>query len=134
MRAYKDGSRADESMKGVVAALDDTAVKNLAAFYAAQQPQPTKVEKPLTTAEWVQRCDRCHGINGNSTDVRVPAIAAQRADYLEKSLQAYQSGVRKDSPMSAMSGSLTPEDIAGLADYYARQRARSFVYVLLPAR
>ena len=134
MRAYKDGSRADESMKGIAAALDDSAIKNLAAFYAGQQPQPPKVDKPLTTAEWVQRCDRCHGINGNSSDVRVPAIAAQRADYLEKSLQAYQSGARKESPMSAMSSSLAPDDIAALADYYARQRARSFVYVVLPAK
>ena len=134
MRAYKDGSRPDETMKGVVAALDDSAIKNLAAFYAAQQPQPPKVDKPLTTAEWVQRCDRCHGVNGNSTDVRVPAIAAQRVDYLEKSLQAYQSGARKESPMSAMAGSLTPSDIAGLADYYARQRARSLVYVVLPTK
>ena len=134
MRAYKDGSRADESMKGIAAALDEPAIRNLAAFYASQQPQPPKVDKPLATAEWVQRCDRCHGINGNSSDVRVPAIAAQRSDYLAKSLEAYQSGARKESPMSAMSASLTPDDIAALADYYARQRARSLVYVVLPAK
>jgi cytochrome c553 len=132
MRAYKDGSRTDETMKGVAAALDERAVTDMAAYYAAQEPQPPKTEKPLTIAEWVQRCDRCHGVGGNSSDPRVPALAAQRPDYLQKSLQAYQSGARKDSPMTAMAGSLTPADIEGLADYYARQRARAFVYIVLP--
>jgi cytochrome c553 len=132
MRAYKDGSRKDDAMKAVAAALDDSAIGNLAAYYAAQQPQPPKVDKPLTTAEWVQRCDRCHGVNGNSTDPRVPALAAQRAEYLEKSLDAYRSGLRSESPMAAMSGSLTAADIKGLAAHYARQRARAFVYLVLP--
>src|SRR4029078_5666608 len=85
--AYKDGARADATMKTLAASLDEAATKNLAAFYANQQPQQPKVNRPLSTAEWVQRCDRCHGVNGNSTDPRMPALAAQRADYLEKVLQ-----------------------------------------------
>ena len=75
-RAYKDGSRSDETMKGLAAALDDNAIKNLSAFYASLQPQQPDVRKPLTTEEWTQRCDRCHGLNGNSTDPRAPALAA----------------------------------------------------------
>ena len=132
--AYKTGSRKDEMMKGPAAALNDGAIKNLAAYYAAQEPRPPKVEKPLTTAEWVQRCDRCHGVNGNSTDPRTPALAAQRIEYLVKGLRAYQTGARKDSVMAAMSSSLTDADIDALAAYYARQRARSFVYVPLPCK
>lgn len=132
--AYKDGSRKDEMMKGPAAALNDRAMRDLAAYYAAQQPQPPKVEKPLTIAEWVQRCDRCHGVNGNSTDPRSPALAAQRAEYLAKSLRAYQAGGRKDSVMAAMSSSLTDADVEALAAYYARQRARAFVYVILPGK
>lgn len=134
LKAYKDGSRAEGTMKNAVATLDGTAMKNLAAFYAAQQPQPPKVARPLSTAEWVQRCDRCHGINGNSTDPRAPAIAAQRADYLAKVLHAYHKGTRKDSVMAAMSSILTDADVDGLAAYYARQRARAFVYVTVPCK
>ena len=132
LRAYKDGSRKDETMKGLAAALNDRAIRDLAAYYAAQQPQPPKVEKPLTTAEWVQRCDRCHGVNGNSTDPRTPALAAQRVEYLVKGLRAYQTGARKDSVMAAMSTSLADADVEALAAYYARQRARAFVYVTVP--
>jgi cytochrome c553 len=134
LRAYKDGSRSDATMKGLAAALDDNAMKNLAAFYASQQPQPPKVQKPLTTVEWTQRCDRCHGINGNSTDPRLPALAAQRVDYLEKVLHAYRTGARKSTAMAAMSDVLTEADVENLAAYYARQKARAVIYVPLPVK
>jgi cytochrome c553 len=132
LQAYKDGSRKEESMKGPAAALDERVIKDLAAFYAAQQPQLPKVTKPLTTAEWAQRCDRCHGINGNSTDPRLPALAAQRADYLEPVLHAYRTGARKSPAMTAMSDLLTEADVENLAAHYARQKARPVVYVTLP--
>ena len=111
LHAYKDGSRSDATMKALASSLDDAAGKNLAAFYANQQPQQPKVNRPLTTAEWVQRCDRCHGVDGNSSDPRMPALAGQRADYLEKVLQAYRAGERKSSQMAAMSGALTAADV-----------------------
>lgn len=134
LRAYKDGSRTDPTMKAPAAALDEIAIKDLAAFYASQPPQAPKVRKPLTTAEWAQRCDRCHGINGNSTDPRSPALAAQKADYLEQVLHAYRKGTRKSPQMSAMTDGLSEEDVAGLAAFYARQKPRSVVYVALPCK
>lgn len=134
LRAYKDASRNDETMKGLVAALDDNAMKNLAAFYAAQQPQAPNVRKPLTTAEWTQRCDRCHGVNGNSTDPRIPGLAAQRADYLEKVLHAYRSGERRNTTMAAMADGLTEADVESLAAHYAHQKARAVVYVMPPSK
>jgi len=134
MRAYKSGTRSDESMKGVAATMDEATMKNLAAYYAKQQPMPTKARAPLSTSEWVQRCDRCHGVNGNSTDPHMPAIAGQRADYHEKVLHAYRTGERKSSAMSAMSGTLTEADVEALAAYYARQKPRSVIYVPLPSK
>jgi cytochrome c553 len=134
LEAYKQGTRKDETMKGLAAALDDSAVKNLAAFFAGQEPKQPDVRKPLTAEEWAQKCDRCHGINGNSTDPRLPALAAQRADYLEKMLNDYRAGVHKNSSMAAMSHDLTDEDISGLAAHYARKTARSVVFVTLPPK
>jgi cytochrome c553 len=134
LRAYKDGSRGDETMKGLAAAFDDNAIKNLAAFYAALQPKQPDVRKPFTTAEWGQRCDRCHGLNGNSTDPRLPALAAQRLDYLEKVLHDYRIGARKSGQMAAMSGALTEQDVGNLAAHYAGQMARAVVFVPVPAK
>ena len=134
IRAYADGSRKDDAMKGPATALDERATRDLAAYYASRQPQPPKVRKPLSTAELAGRCDRCHGVNGNSTDPRLPALAGQRLDYLERVLHAYRTGARKSPAMAAMSEMLTEADVENLAAHYARQRARSVVYVTLPAK
>jgi cytochrome c553 len=134
MHAYKDGTRTEETMKLATSGLSDKTIADLAAWYAAQPPRQPKVDRPLTLAEWVRRCDRCHGINGNSIDPRTPALAAQRFEYLQKALQAYQGGQRRNSVMAAMSGALTDADVAGLAAYYARQKPRAFIFVMVPAK
>jgi cytochrome c553 len=133
-RAYRDGTRKDDTMKALAAALDERAIKDIAAFYAAQQPKPPNVRKPLSLADWTERCDRCHGANGNSIEPLVPALAAQRADWLEQALEAYRAGTRKSSAMSAMSALLSESDIKALAAHYSRQSARPVVYVLVPGR
>jgi cytochrome c553 len=134
MRAYKDGSRAEPAMKAPAASVDDNTVKNLAAYYANQQPKSPPVKKPLTTAELAQRCDRCHGVNGNSADPRSPALAAQRSDYLEQAMRAYQKGGRKSKAMAAMLDGLSDTEIERLAAHYASQKARSVVFVFLPPK
>lgn len=134
LHEYKSGTRGDETMKGLAASLDDAAIKNVAAYYASLPPQRPNVRRPMTTAEWAQRCDRCHGVNGNSVDPGLPALAAQRADYLARVLNAYRTGARKSPQMAAMSEELTPPDIDNLAAYYSRQTARAFVYVMPPLK
>jgi cytochrome c553 len=64
----------------------------------------------------------------------LPALAAQRLDYLEKVLQAYRTGARKSPQMAAMSDVLTDQDIANVAAHYARQKARGVVFVMLPSK
>jgi cytochrome c553 len=134
LQGYKQATRSDETMKGLAASLDDSGIKNVAAFYAALEPKPPNVRKPLSAEEWAQRCDRCHGVNGNSVDPRLPALAGQRLDYLEKVLQAYRTGARKSPQMAAMSDVLTDQDISNVAAYYTRQKARGLVFVILPSK
>lgn len=133
MRAYRGGSRTAPMMQAPALAVDESALADLGAYYAGLEPQAPRVRKALSTAEWADRCDRCHGVNGNSTDPRVPAIAAQRADYLESVLNAYRTGARQSQTMSAMSKVLTEADARQLADHYSHQKARAVVYVPLPA-
>ena len=98
--AYKRWLARPRHMKGLAASLDDTAMKNLAAYFAAQEPQAPNVRKPLSTAEWVERCNRCHGVNGNSTDPRFPMLASQRVEYLQKALLDYHAQTRKSVEMA----------------------------------
>ena len=114
--------------------LDDAEMKNLAAYYAGLDPKPVNIPKPLSPDEWAEKCDRCHGVNGNSARPEVPALAAQRQDYLESALREYQSGVRKSPEMAAMSSILTADDVSGIAAHYAHQKPRAAVFVPVPGK
>jgi len=135
LHEYKSGARSDPAMSGIAGGLDDAAMKNLAAYYASLEPKrPANVRAPLSPEQWVARCDRCHGENGNSKDPRIPELAAQRFDYLEQAIHAFQTGKRKSEIMSAMTALLSEADVGALAAYYASQRARPVVYVKLPCQ
>jgi len=132
LTAYKDGTRDDETMKGMVGEFDETTRKNVAAFYSAQQPAAPNVRKPLSAGEWAERCNRCHGVNGNSLDPHIPALAGQREDYLVQALQNYRSRSRRNNEMGAMADALSESDIKALAAFYSRQRPRAAVYIVIP--
>ena len=66
-------------------------------------------------AEKAKGCASCHGVDGKG---RIP-LAGKKAGYLAEQLQAFRSGVRKESMMNMMAKSLSDEDIADLAAYFA---------------
>ena len=132
MEAYRDGSRQHEGMFGAVETLDDADLADLAAFYAVQDPVRRNVRAPLTTTEWIARCERCHGIDGNSTDPRFPMLAGQNRAYLASALAAYVGNTRSNSTMHAMADPLSAADIERIVDYYATREPKSVVYMVLP--
>ncbi len=132
IQAYQKGKRDHESMIKAVAGMSEAEIDNLAAFYASQEPVRRDVRAPFTTAEWVQRCERCHGLDGNSTDPRFPMLAGQDENYLRKAMQAYASGKRKASVMHAMSEPLSESDIERIVRHYSSQQPKSVVYLQLP--
>ena len=134
LRAYKNGDRADATMKALAASIDENAFKDMAAYYAAQEPQALNIQPPPTTEEWAQKCDRCHGIKGNSTDARIPALAAQRSEYLQAQLRDFQTSRRASHAMAAMSGVLNEDEIKNLATYYSHQSARAVVFIAPPGK
>ena len=69
-----------------------------------------------------QVCQACHGADGNGTgDGQYPLLAGQYADYLEKALHDYRSGVRDNAIMAGLAATLSDQDIADLAAFYATQ-------------
>ncbi len=68
-------------------------------------------------------CIGCHGIPGYRASFpevyQVPMISGQTAGYIVSSLNAYQKGDRKHPTMRGIAGSLTDQDKADLAAYYA---------------
>ena len=132
MKAYQDGKRHHQQMFDAVNELSETNVDNLAAFYAGQQPVRRDVRTPLTTTEWVNRCERCHGIDGNSTDPRFPMLAGQDPTYLADTLQSYVGTTRSNTTMHAMSDPLSAADIERIVEHYSTREPKSVVYMQLP--
>lgn len=66
-------------------------------------------------------CATCHGADGNSQIAMNPKLAGQSAKYLIKQIQDYKSGERQDPTMNAMVASLSDQDIADIAAWYASQ-------------
>ncbi len=120
--AYKNGRRTHDVMRDAVLAFRESDVQDMAAFYAARQPKALPIRKPLTTAEWADRCDRCHGADGIGADPRFPILAGQAERYLAKALELYHAGERANSSMQAMSFPMGESDVQKLAAYYARKR------------
>jgi len=132
MLAYQTGKRHHQPMFDAVEGLNDMELANLAAFYASHEPVRRNVRTPLTTAEWIDRCERCHGIDGNSIDPRFPMLAGQDRTYLSNALQAYIGATRGNSIMHAMADPLSAADIERIVEFYATREPRSVVYMLLP--
>jgi len=68
-------------------------------------------------------CMGCHGIPGYQNSFpevhKVPKISGQTAQYIVASLNAYKKGDRKHPSMRGIAGSLSEEDMADLAAFYA---------------
>ena len=65
------------------------------------------------------KCQSCHGKDGLANNYWAPNIAGQKQDYLVRSLMAYKAGERKSPMMSVAVKSLSDEDMANVAAYYA---------------
>lgn len=76
---------------------------------------------PVAGKEKSQLCQGCHGEEGHSTEPLVPKLAGQYAVYIAKELRNYQSGVRTHQIMNAMAATISDEDLADIAAYFAVQ-------------
>jgi len=132
MTHYKDGTRNYQKMFEAVEALSEQDMLDLATYYAAQEPRRRDVRMPLKSTEWITRCERCHGIDGNSSDPRYPMLAGQDETYLANMMKAYATGAIENSTMYAMAASLSEMDIKRIAAYFSSQQPRAVVYMQLP--
>lgn len=131
----KEPARYNAIMSGFAAALSDADMRNVAAYYAAQQYKPStaknKESVELAQKIWrggiaeknVPACAACHGPNGAGIPVQYPRLGGQFAEYSEAQLVAFRSGARKNNaPMAAVASRLSDAEIKALADYIAGLR------------
>jgi cytochrome c553 len=64
-------------------------------------------------------CDACHGTTGLGESPAYPHIAGQDARYLYKQLHDYKDKTRKNPQMNGIAASLSEQEMADIASYYA---------------
>ena len=134
---YKAGRRKNAVMGGMVAALSDDDLRNLAAYFAAQKLKPDVAkDRSLVTAgqrlyrggdseTGVPACSGCHSPDGAGIPAQYPRLAGQHGEYTNAQLQYFRSGERANDPnamMRTIASRLTDKEMAALADYISGLR------------
>ncbi len=130
---YKNGNRKDPTtaMNGLAASLSEQDMADVAAWYGKQAAKlgkggssdPTGIVSNGDGKRMEPSCSSCHGGSGQGERVDTPALAGQKADYLEKTLLAYKSGSRANdiySRMRLIASKLSDQEIKQLAEYYSK--------------
>lgn len=130
-------ARVSPIMNGMVAALSDEDMKNVAAYYASQvvkgeaaKNQDTialgqKLYRGGDSAKGLPACAACHGPAGSGIPAQFPRIGGQFAEYTEAQLKAFRDGTRANDSnrmMRAVAIKMTDAEIKALADYMAGLR------------
>jgi cytochrome c553 len=101
---FKNGERKGTVMPGMVAALNEDDMNNLAAYFATQKSSIGSADENLvevgkalyqggSAKMKIPACMSCHGIGGKGNPLSgYPVLAGQHAAYTEQRLLAFKSG------------------------------------------
>lgn len=101
LNAFQSGARQSDLMADPARALSEQDMRDLAAYFAAQIPQPKDTEPVLarrgasvyrgeTLANPALACSTCHGATGEgNASAGFPALRGQHSAYTAAQLKAY---------------------------------------------
>jgi cytochrome c553 len=133
----KPAVRNNPIMAGMVAALSDDDMKNVAAWFASQKLKPASAtdESKIALGQklWrqgdfkkgVPACAGCHGPAGAGLPAQYPRLAGQFPEYTETQLKAFRADERGNDPekmMRTIAAKLSDVEIKAVADYAAGLR------------
>lgn len=104
---------ASNDVKPGLLGFDDDSPANIKLRSAPGDPTAGKEKSML--------CQGCHGEKGMSAEGMVPNLAGQYGVYISKNLRNFQSGLRTHQIMSAMAATISDDDLADIAAYFASQ-------------
>ena len=122
---YRDKRRVDPQMAPIAAALSESDMADLAAFFAAQRPAPPAAGPPdPARAETGQRlaatyhCDDCHGRDFAGREY-APRLRGLSREYLVAQMRGFKARTRGDldGAMTQAAQPVADADIEPLADY-----------------
>jgi len=129
LNAYKTSNRPHRTMMANTYDLSERTIEDIAAYLATATGSKkanadggnAKKGKKLAAS-----CMACHN-DDTSEGATNPRLAGQHANYLEKAMQEYQSGDRKNALMQSMVQGLSEDDIKDIAAYFVAQKGLTAV-------
>jgi cytochrome c553 len=120
LQAYRSGERSHMTMHSQASTLTDQDMRDIAAYFAGKPLTPGNAPEGKAP-EAAQVCVACHGQDGIGITPQYPSLAGQHADYLERAMQDYKKGGRKNPIMATFASQIKDADVKALAQYYAKQ-------------
>jgi cytochrome c553 len=130
LKNFKEGTRANAVMSGMVANLTPEDMQNLASYFSAQKQTLAKAKTngAGSLGEKIYRggiaktnvpaCAACHGANGSGIPKQFPRLAGQHADYTYQQLKTFRTGERANAPMMmVIATKMTDAEMQAVADY-----------------
>lgn len=134
---FKAGDRKNAIMAPNVTKLSQADMRNLAAYFAAQQPKPRPARDAALLAEGqklykggnpgsgVPACAACHGPAGAGIPTQFPRLAGQHGKYALAQLKNFRSGDRANDGgmmMQIIARKMTDREMAAVAEYISGLR------------
>lgn len=128
----ESGPRYDPQMVGMVAALSEQDMADIAAFYNEQQQTKGKAKAEYVAlgeklyrggdlSKGIPACSACHGPRGlGNALAKYPRLSGQHAEYTETQLKNFQSGARKNDPsgmMQSIAKLMTEDEMKAVSSY-----------------
>lgn len=96
------------------------------AWASTPAPAPAAKGDPTKAQVIVDKvCGACHGADGNSTSPTYPNLAGQHPEYLNKQLNDFKSGARRNAIMAPNVTNLSGDDMLNLAAFFSAQQPKS---------
>jgi cytochrome c553 len=116
---YRSGERSHLTMHDQASTLSDQDIADIAAYFAGKPLVPTQKPHGSVPAA-ASVCISCHGADGVAVVPAYPTLAGQHEDYLERALEEYRKGGRKNPVMIGFAGTLKEADIAAIAAFFSK--------------
>lgn len=124
LRDYQAGRRANEIMSEMAQPYDKAQMKLIAQHFAEKEWPRIDPQTDATAAALGEgglgagQCSQCHSTYVG--DSRVPRLAGQYPEYLEKTMQDFKRRIRLNSPAKgSLLGSFEDAQIRGMAHFLA---------------
>lgn len=132
MKNFKSKKRDNATMFGMVAALSDQDMEDIAAYYSSNKAKAGKADASLVkrgeliyrsgmASKGLTACIGCHGPDGaGNAAAGFPALSGQHSEYTIGQLKAFSMGARANDigmMMQNIAGKMNPEDMKAVASY-----------------